>query len=152
MVHITGNKSDLFPMHVGHVGSPFSPVLFIIIMDTVWVQGGLVREQLDFISIFADVVLLAPSGQDLQRVLGRFAAECEVAEMRISTSKSETTILNWKKVVAPSVSEESPCLPKRSQDASQGRYSWHLPLGGDPEEDLGHAARMTMSLGWIGNA
>ncbi|KAI3377038.1 hypothetical protein L3Q82_000257 [Scortum barcoo] len=38
--------------------------------------------------LFADdVVLLASSGQDLQHVLERFAAECEAAGMRISTSK-----------------------------------------------------------------
>ncbi|KAI3357954.1 hypothetical protein L3Q82_016334 [Scortum barcoo] len=36
-----------------------------------------------------DVVLMASSGQDLQHVLERFAAECEAAGMRISTSKSE---------------------------------------------------------------
>ncbi|KAI3360120.1 hypothetical protein L3Q82_014441 [Scortum barcoo] len=40
--------------------------------------------------LFADdVVLLASSSQDLQHVLERFAAECEAAGMRISTSKSE---------------------------------------------------------------
>ena len=40
--------------------------------------------------LFADDnVLLAPSKQDLQHVLGRFAAECEAAGMKISTSKSE---------------------------------------------------------------
>ena len=33
--------------------------------------------------------LLAPSSQDLQHVLGQFAAVCEAAGMRISTSKSE---------------------------------------------------------------
>ncbi|KAI3352472.1 hypothetical protein L3Q82_005424 [Scortum barcoo] len=39
--------------------------------------------------LFADdVVLMASSGQDLQHVLERFAAECEAAGMRISTSKS----------------------------------------------------------------
>ncbi|KAI3376749.1 hypothetical protein L3Q82_000352 [Scortum barcoo] len=38
--------------------------------------------------LFADdVVLMASSGQDLQHVLERFAAECEAAGMRISTSK-----------------------------------------------------------------
>ncbi|KAI3372532.1 hypothetical protein L3Q82_023017 [Scortum barcoo] len=38
--------------------------------------------------LFADdVVLLASSSQDLQHVLERFAAECEAAGMRISTSK-----------------------------------------------------------------
>ena len=41
---------------------------------------------------FADnVVLLAPSGQHLQHVLQRFAAECEAAGMRISTSKSKAS-------------------------------------------------------------
>ncbi|KAK3542730.1 hypothetical protein QTP70_000090 [Hemibagrus guttatus] len=44
------------------------------------------------------VVLLAPSSQDLQNALGRFAAECEAAEMRISTSKSEAMVLDRKKV------------------------------------------------------
>ncbi|KAK3521471.1 hypothetical protein QTP70_005768 [Hemibagrus guttatus] len=49
--------------------------------------------------IFADdVVLLAPSSLDLQHALGRFAAECEVAGMRVSTSKSEAMVLDRKKV------------------------------------------------------
>ena len=49
--------------------------------------------------LFADdVVLLAPSSQDLQHVLGRFAAECEAAGMKISTSKFETMALDRKKV------------------------------------------------------
>ncbi|KAK3564035.1 hypothetical protein QTP86_006953 [Hemibagrus guttatus] len=45
-----------------------------------------------------DVVLLAPSSQELQRALGHFAAECEAAGMRISTSKSEAMVLDRKKV------------------------------------------------------
>ncbi|KAK3507833.1 hypothetical protein QTP70_001201 [Hemibagrus guttatus] len=49
--------------------------------------------------IFAeDVVLLAPSSLDLQHALGRFAAECEAAGMRVSTSKSEAMVLDQKKV------------------------------------------------------
>ncbi|KAI3362816.1 hypothetical protein L3Q82_001863 [Scortum barcoo] len=40
-------------------------------------------------------------GQDLQHVLERFAAECEAAGMRISTSKSEAMVLDWKRVVCP---------------------------------------------------
>ncbi|CAL9687123.1 unnamed protein product [Knipowitschia caucasica] len=52
--------------------------------------------------LFADdVVLLAPTNQDLQHALGRFAAECEAAGMRISTSKSEAMVLNRKKVPCP---------------------------------------------------
>ncbi|KAK0137050.1 Retrovirus-related Pol polyprotein from type-1 retrotransposable element R2 [Merluccius polli] len=49
--------------------------------------------------LFADdVVLLASSHRDLQLSLDRFAAECEVAGMRISTSKSESMVLNRKRV------------------------------------------------------
>ncbi|KAK3539665.1 hypothetical protein QTP70_011111 [Hemibagrus guttatus] len=49
--------------------------------------------------IFADdVVLLAPLSLDLQHVLGRFAAECEAAGMRVSTSKLEAMVLDRKKV------------------------------------------------------
>ncbi|TWW56352.1 hypothetical protein D4764_08G0003390 [Takifugu flavidus] len=40
-----------------------------------------------------DVVLLASSAFDLQRSLDRFAAACEAAGMRISTSKSEAMVL-----------------------------------------------------------
>ncbi|CAM4664394.1 unnamed protein product [Leuciscus chuanchicus] len=47
-----------------------------------------------------DVVVLAPSYQDLQHALGRFAAECVAAEMRISTSKSEA-MLSRKRVACP---------------------------------------------------
>ncbi|TWW56294.1 hypothetical protein D4764_08G0002810 [Takifugu flavidus] len=49
--------------------------------------------------LFADdVVLLAPSNRDLQQMLGRFATDCEVAGMQISTSKSEYMVLARKKV------------------------------------------------------
>ncbi|KAK3544271.1 hypothetical protein QTP86_008996 [Hemibagrus guttatus] len=49
--------------------------------------------------IFADDdVLLAPSSLDLQHALGRFAAECEAAGMRVSTSKSEAMVLDRKKM------------------------------------------------------
>ncbi|KAI3373778.1 hypothetical protein L3Q82_022367 [Scortum barcoo] len=52
--------------------------------------------------LFADdVVLLASSSQDLQHVLEQFAAECEAAGMRISTSKSEAMVLDRKRVVCP---------------------------------------------------
>ena len=44
------------------------------------------------------MVLLASSGRDLQLSLDRFAAECEAAGMRISTSKSESMVLNRKRV------------------------------------------------------
>ncbi|TWW57619.1 hypothetical protein D4764_07G0003380 [Takifugu flavidus] len=49
--------------------------------------------------LFADdVVLLASSARDLQLSLDRFAAACEAAGMKISTSISEAMVLNRKKV------------------------------------------------------
>ncbi|KAI3357920.1 hypothetical protein L3Q82_016305 [Scortum barcoo] len=52
--------------------------------------------------LFADdVVLLASSSQDLQHVLERFAAKCEAAGMRISTSKSGGHGTRPEKVVCP---------------------------------------------------
>ncbi|KAI3369612.1 hypothetical protein L3Q82_025322 [Scortum barcoo] len=56
--------------------------------------------------LFADdVVLLASSSQDLQHVLERFAAECEAAGMRISTSKSEAMVTRPEKGGVPSPGE-----------------------------------------------
>ena len=43
-----------------------------------------------------DVVLMAPSACDLQQSQDRFAAKCEAAGMRISTSKSEAMVLSRK--------------------------------------------------------
>lgn len=49
--------------------------------------------------IFADVVVqLASSNSDLQLPLGWFAADCEAAGMKTSTSKSETVVFNPKRV------------------------------------------------------
>lgn len=108
LVRTAGSKSDLFPVRVGlRQGCPLSPVLFIIFMDRisrrsqgpegVWFGNHMIASLL-----FADdVVMLASSSQDLQCALGRFAAECEAAGMRISTSKSEAMVLDRKKVVCP---------------------------------------------------
>ncbi|TWW77032.1 R2DM Retrovirus-related Pol polyprotein from type II retrotransposable element [Takifugu flavidus] len=103
--HITGSKSNSFPVRVGlRQGCPLSPILFITFMDRisrcshgvegVWF-GDLRIESLLFAD---DVVLLASSACDLQRSLDRFAAACKAAGRRISTSKSEAMVLNWKKV------------------------------------------------------
>ncbi|KAI3351369.1 hypothetical protein L3Q82_005912 [Scortum barcoo] len=95
LVRIAGSKSDLFPVHVGlRQGCPLSPVLFIIFMDRIsrrsqgpeGVRFG--NHRISSLLFANDVVLLASSSQDLQHVLERFAAECEAAGMRISTSKS----------------------------------------------------------------
>ena len=77
LVRIDGSKSDMFPVRVGfRQGCPLSRFGDLRI-------GSL---------LFAhDVVLL----------LERFAAECEAAGMRISTSKSETMVLSWKRVECP---------------------------------------------------
>uniref|UniRef100_A0A671WJG1 Reverse transcriptase domain-containing protein n=1 Tax=Sparus aurata TaxID=8175 RepID=A0A671WJG1_SPAAU len=99
LVRIAGSKSDLFPVHVGlRQGCPLSPVLFITFMDRIsrrshGPEGIWFGSQWISSLLFADdVVLLAPSGRDLQHALGRFAAECEAAGMRISTSKSEAMV------------------------------------------------------------
>ncbi|KAI3351316.1 hypothetical protein L3Q82_005859 [Scortum barcoo] len=98
--HCRGSKSDLFPVHVGlRQGCPLSPVLFIIFMDRIsrrsqgpeGVRFG--NHRISSLLFADDVVLLASSSQDLQHVLERFAAECEAAGMRISTSKSEAMVL-----------------------------------------------------------
>ncbi|KAK3507789.1 hypothetical protein QTP70_000372 [Hemibagrus guttatus] len=102
LVRIASCKSDLFPVHVRlRQGCPLSPVLFIVFMDRIsrrsqGLEGVWFGDHRISSLIFADdVVLLASSGLDLQ---GRFAAECEAAGMRVSTSKSEAMVLNQKKV------------------------------------------------------
>ncbi|KAK3533963.1 hypothetical protein QTP70_034997 [Hemibagrus guttatus] len=105
LVRIASCKSDLFPVHVGlRQGCPLSPVLFIVFMDRIsrcsqGLEGDRFGDHRISSLIFADdVVLLAPSSLDLQHALGHFAAECEAAGMRVSTSKSEAMVLDRKKV------------------------------------------------------
>lgn len=42
--------------------------------------------------------MLASLSSDLQHALGQFVAQCEAAEIRVSTSKSEAMVLSWKRV------------------------------------------------------
>ncbi|KAK3556221.1 hypothetical protein QTP70_006736 [Hemibagrus guttatus] len=105
LVRIASCKSDLFPVHVGlRQGCPLSPVLFIVFMDRIsrcsqGLEGVRFGDHRISSLIFADdVVLLTPSSLDLQHALGRFAAECEAAGMRVSTSKLEAMVLDRKKV------------------------------------------------------
>ncbi|TWW67234.1 hypothetical protein D4764_02G0002750 [Takifugu flavidus] len=85
-------------------GCPLSPILFIIFMDRIsrcshGVEGIRFGDLRIRSLLFADdVVLLASSARDLQLSLDRFAAACEVAGMKISTSKSEAMVLDRKKV------------------------------------------------------
>ncbi|TWW74459.1 R2 Retrovirus-related Pol polyprotein from type I retrotransposable element [Takifugu flavidus] len=104
LVRIAGCKSDLFPVRVGlRQGCPLSPVLFITFMNRIsrrsWGVEGVEFGGRKILSlVFADdVVLLAPLSKDIQHMLGRFATKCEVAGMRISTFKSESMVLAWKK-------------------------------------------------------
>ncbi|KAK3549179.1 hypothetical protein QTP70_033971 [Hemibagrus guttatus] len=105
LVRIASCRSDLFPVHVGlRQGCPLSPVLFIVFMDRIsrrsqgleGVQFG--NHRISSLIFADDVVLLASSSLDLQHALERFAAECEAAGMRVSTSKSEAMVLDQKKV------------------------------------------------------
>lgn len=48
-----------------------------------------------------DLVLLASSNQDHELVLRCFAAECEAAGMKNTTSNSRAMVLNQKRVVRP---------------------------------------------------
>uniref|UniRef100_A0AAQ6INE0 ribonuclease H n=1 Tax=Anabas testudineus TaxID=64144 RepID=A0AAQ6INE0_ANATE len=105
LVCIAGSKSDLFTVHVGlRQGCPLSPNLFITFMDRIsrrsqGSEGIRFGDHRISSLLFADdVVLLASSDRDLQQALGRFAAECERAGMRISASKSEAMVLNRKMV------------------------------------------------------
>ncbi|KAK3551449.1 hypothetical protein QTP70_017426, partial [Hemibagrus guttatus] len=105
LVRIASCKSDLFPVHVGlRQGCPLSPVLFIVFMDRIsrrsqGLEGVRFGDHRISSLIFADDdVLLASSGLELQHALGRFAAKCEAAGMRVSTSKSKAMVLDRKKV------------------------------------------------------
>ncbi|KAK3549447.1 hypothetical protein QTP86_001448 [Hemibagrus guttatus] len=105
LVHIASCKSNLFPVHSGlQQGCPLSPVLFIVFMDRIsrrsqGLEGVQFGDHRILSLIFADdVVLLAPSSLDLHHALGRFAAECEAAGMRVSTCKSEAMVFDRKKV------------------------------------------------------
>ena len=108
LVRIASSKSDPFPVRVGlRQGCPLSPVLFITFMDRISRRSHAVEGvrfgdlRIPSLLFADDVVLLASSNSDLQLSLGRFAAECEAAGMKISTSKSEAMVLSRKRVDCP---------------------------------------------------
>uniref|UniRef100_A0A8C6LI62 Reverse transcriptase domain-containing protein n=1 Tax=Nothobranchius furzeri TaxID=105023 RepID=A0A8C6LI62_NOTFU len=102
LVCIAGSKLGSFPVRVGlRQGCPLSLILFMdrISRRSQGVEGIRFGGQRIRYLLFADdVVLLASSERDLQFSLERFAAECESAGMRISSSKSETMVLIQKRV------------------------------------------------------
>ncbi|TWW61017.1 hypothetical protein D4764_05G0011070 [Takifugu flavidus] len=99
-----------------------------------------------------DVVLLASSARDLQRSLDRFAAACETAGMRISTSKSKAMVLNRKKVecLLRFKEEVLPQVVEYEIDRRITADAAPVHCGGT-REDPGHVGE-TMSLDWSGNA
>ena len=104
-VRVLGSKSNSFSVRVGlRQGCALSPILFVIFMDRISRRSrggeGIRLGELRVSSLlFADdVVLLAPSVQDLQLSLDRFDAECTAAGMKISVSKSEAMVLSRKPV------------------------------------------------------
>uniref|UniRef100_A0A3B3QGI4 Reverse transcriptase domain-containing protein n=1 Tax=Paramormyrops kingsleyae TaxID=1676925 RepID=A0A3B3QGI4_9TELE len=153
LVRIAGSKSDSFLVRVGlRQGCPLSPILFITFMDRIYrrsqgvegVQFGDLRIRS---LIFADdVVLLASSDRDLRLSLEQFAVECEAAEMKISTSKSETMVLSRKRVACSlRVGEE--VLPQMGKFkylgvffTSEGRMEWEI------DRRIGAASAMMQAL------
>lgn len=77
------------------------------------------------------MVVLPSSSSDLQLALQQFVAECEVAEMRINTSKSKIMVLKQKRVESPlRVWEELlPQVEEYLGFCSQLREYWRLTLG-----------------------
>ncbi|KAI3363857.1 hypothetical protein L3Q82_001459 [Scortum barcoo] len=99
------------------------------------VRGPLLRAVRSLYDRSRSLVRIAGS-QDLQHVLEQFAAECEAAGMRISTSKSEAMVLDRKKGWRALFGEGVPGVSHREEA---------------PGKDPGHGGE-TMSLSWPENA
>lgn len=85
------------------------------------------------------VVLLASWSEDLQLSLERFVAECEMVEMRIGTSKTETRVLSWKIVNCPG------CLRVGNEVLKRRSFSitWSLFMSGGRMENGGRSDNET---------
>ncbi|KAK3516423.1 hypothetical protein QTP70_011957 [Hemibagrus guttatus] len=155
LVHIASCKSDLFPVHVGlRQGCPLSPVLFIVFMDRIsrrsqGLEGVWFGYHRISSLIFADdVVLLAPSSLDIQHALGCFAAECEAAGMRVSTSKSEAMVLNQKKV-ACTIQVGGEILPQVEEFKYLGvLFTTEGRMDHEIDRRIGAAAAVMRSIYW----
>ncbi|KAK3543057.1 hypothetical protein QTP70_010553 [Hemibagrus guttatus] len=93
-------------------------------------------------------MMLAPSSLNLQHALGHFAAECEAAGMRVSTSKSEATVLDRKKV-ACTLQVGGEVLPQVEEFkylgvlfTSEGRMDREI------DRQIGAAAAVMRSMYW----
>ncbi|CAM4611183.1 unnamed protein product [Leuciscus chuanchicus] len=95
------------------------------------VRGPLLRAVRSLYDQSRSLVRIA-GNQDLQHALGRFAAECEAAGMRISISKSEAMVLSWKRVACP-LQVGGEFLPQVEEFknlgvlfTSEGRMEWEI--------------------------
>ena len=100
-VRANGVKSTSFTVGIGlRQGCVLSPLLFIIFMDRIVKRSrGSECVKIGNVEVarllFADdLVMLASSQNDLQCALERFAAECDAAGMKVSTSKTEVMTLS----------------------------------------------------------
>ena len=100
-VRINGSKSNSFRVRVGlRQECVLSPLVFIIFMDRISRRSTTpdcvtVRNARVESLLFADdIARLAFSGTGLQRTLDRFATECTMADMQISTKKTEVMVLS----------------------------------------------------------
>ena len=103
-VRINGSKSDSFPVRVGlRQGCVLSPFLFIIFMDRISRRSTtpdcvtIGNARVESLLFAEDIARLESSGAGLQRALDRFAAECTMAGMQISTKKTEVMVLSRQK-------------------------------------------------------
>ena len=103
-----------------------SLVVFIIFMERIS-RCSQAAERIKFGGLqipsllFADgTVLLALSNSDLQLSLEPFAAECQMAGMRISTSKSKAMVLSWKRVDCPLLGCGRVASPSEGVQVSRG--------------------------------
>lgn len=97
-VYILFTQLSGFSVHVGLLqSSPWTLILFVVFTDTVSVfrrRGSGLRTSGSQLCFFADdVVLLVSSDQDLKHELGQFSAS-----FNVSSSQSETMVLNQKRV------------------------------------------------------
>lgn len=102
LVRIAGSRSDLFPVSIGvHQGCSLSWLLLITFMEKMFMlRRGVMRLWFGDLRIgslhFADdVVMLASPVHNLKLSLDEFTAECKVVGKKISTSTSETMVLNF---------------------------------------------------------